>query len=448
MTADHDDHDHAHPGLTVTVERTGPCSASVTFSVSAAEYEKNRHLGLRRVASRTRMKGFRPGKAPEHVLEKAFGSEVDKDLVQHFLNHAYDRAVHEHELRPAAHPRVEIEAIQRTPGADLAHTFTILLRPTIAVLEVKGVTVTTRGVQVSDEEVDRTVQELRRQNSHTEPAGEPGLAEDGMALAKLSFHAPSGHAPSGGAPLLERANLRVGPATAPNGIEPAAWKAALLGARSGETREVEITYPTDFPKPEVRGLRGPCHIHFEQVVRIVPPSDEEFFQALGASDLAGARSAVRARIQAVKEDEERQRLENALIDKLLESHPMELPMPLVEDQTRARMAELRESLSAQGVVGEEIEERLAAEERRVLAETQRALRALYLMEAIAAKHELQVQQADLLTELRAIAERNGAPLDEVRKYYQEQGLFGQLAMELMERKVRSFLREAADIRLA
>jgi FKBP-type peptidyl-prolyl cis-trans isomerase (trigger factor) len=120
----------------------------------------------------------------------------------------------------------------------------------------------------------------------------------------------------------------------------------------------------------------------------------------------------------------------------------------LEDQTRARMAELRESLSAQGVVGEEIEERLAAEERRVLAETQRALRALYLMEAIAAKHELQVQQADLLTELRAIAERNGAPLDEVRKYYQEQGLFGQLAMELMERKVRSFLREAADIRLA
>ena len=79
---------------------------------------------------------------------------------------------------------------------------------------------------------------------------------------------------------------------------------------------------------------------------------------------------------------------------------------------------------------------------------QRSLRAIYVMEAIAGKEELGVTDADVEGELRSIAARNGVEPAEVRKYYQEQGLFQQLGLELLERKVRNFLRETADIRAA
>ena len=82
------------------------------------------------------------------------------------------------------------------------------------------------------------------------------------------------------------------------------------------------------------------------------------------------------------------------------------------------------------------------------ASSKRALKAIYLMEEIARTKDLLIKEEDLLAEFTAIAARNGVDLGEVRKYYQEEGLLQQLALELLERKVRHFLRESADIKQA
>ena len=446
MAHDHDhDHaeDHSHQGLTVEVERTAPCVASVKFRVTADELKRSREMGLKNAGRRTKLKGFRPGKAPMAMLEKMYGAEIDKELSQHFLQHAYDQAVREGELRPATQPRIDLGESGPQPGTDWEHEFEVLLRPDIELGEIEGIQVDGQPIAVEDQELEAANADLRNQLSHPEPAGEDGLTKDGMAVCHLVFFRQ--HVEES---ILDRDGIRLSPTTAPRGIEPAAFEEALTGAQDGESREFAIEFPEDFPVEEARGETGRCQITVSEAFKVVPPTDEELFQKFEVEDDAGLQEAIREKIREGKGEQEERRLENAILDKLLEAHPMDLPAPLVEEQTQARMAEMRKMLEAQVTDPDELERRLGEEHLRAEASSKRALKAIYLMEEIARAKDLLIKEEDLLGEFKAIATRNGVDLAEVRKYYQEEGLLQQLALELLERKVRHFLRESADIKQA
>jgi trigger factor len=444
MAHSHDHHHgHDHPGLDVQVERTGPCLATVRFQVTAEEFKRSRAEGLRNYASRTRLKGFRPGKVPIQMIEKQFGPEVDRALVEHFVQHALDHAVREESLRLAASPRIELESVQTSSEEDWGHEFEVLLRPDIELGQVEGLAVEGQPISIDEEEIDGTLERVRREMSHPEPVEEAGLPADGMAVCKVAFLAQDQEEP-----LLERDGIRLGPKTALRGIDEAAFEEALTGAQPEDVHDLPMEFPEDFPVEEARGTQGTCRITVDQAFRIVPPEEERVLEEFGVEDEAGLRTEVEKRIRTAKGDQEAQRIEHVLLEQLLEAHPMEVPEPLVEDQARAKVEELRQALAGQGVEGEELETRLTQEHQAAFQGAARAMRAIYLMETIAKEKDLQVGEADLEAELAAIAARNGVPADEVRKYYREESLLQQLALELLERKVRSFLRESADITLA
>jgi trigger factor len=410
--------------------------------VTDDEFRRSRTNGLRNVARRTQIKGFRPGKVPPAMVEKHFGEEIDREVIQHFLQDAFDQAVAKEGFRPAASPRVDLASLARHEGQDFEHEFEILLQPEIELGDVEGLRVESQPVGVSDEELDLALDEIRRDLSQLAPTGDEGLPADGIALCRVDFLWNAAE------PVLSRDGVRLSPRSPLRGIDPAAFEAALTGARSGDRREFPFPFPKDFPHEPARGLTGTARITLSETWRIVPPTDEQVFSHFQASDEASLREAVRTRILVRKNEIEERRIETALIDLLLEAHPMDLPEPLVEDQARAKVAELRAALEGQGVPVTDLEKRLVEEHARAKAAASRALRAIYLFEEIARKKGLLVNAKDIESELDAIAARNQVGRDEVRKYYREKGLLQELGLELLERKVRSYLRERADITLA
>ena len=443
MTDSHEHaHDHAHEGLDVQVERTGPCLATVSFTVSPQEFEKTWQRGLKNVSRNTRMKGFRPGKTPRKVIEKQFGKQVELEAKKHFLNHAYDQAVKSEELRPASYPNVDLADIERNAEGGITHEFEVLLRPEVELGEYKGIQVQAESLDVADEQVEAALEEFRRQQSRSERT-EGGLEKDGMAVCKVSFLAEGRDEP-----LLEREGIRMSPTTVPTGIDPEAFEKAMTGAKEGDSVDVEIEFPEDFPDETVRGDRGICRLTLNEVYQIIAATDEEIFKAFGVEDTTALDATVRKRMEEERAQQEENRIENAILDQVLANHPIEIAEPLVEEQARSKVAALREELEGQGLDPEQLEARLQEEYRRAFDAAHRAMRAIYVMEEIAKVESLQVEEEDLRAEMREIASRNEVELDEVRKYYQEQGLTQQLALELLERKVRSFLRESADIKEA
>lgn len=433
----------SYPGLEVQVERTEPAVATVKFTASQEQVAKMRVQGLKHAAKQVRYKGFRAGKAPMNLLEKDFGAKVDAEVIEMFINQAYQTAVKQEELQPAAAPRINEEKLQFDRGADFSHEFEIWLRPEVQLPPYQALEVEGFSTDFTDEEFEEALSELRRRESRAEPAGEEGLAENGIATCKIEFLVPEEEEP-----VLAHEGIQLSPKTPLTGVDEAKYKEALLGVKPEEVVELEVAYPEEFPVESARGRTGTVRLTMMQILTVIPPTDEEFLKAAGAETEEEMREKMRTRMGEAKENQERQRVEMALIDQLIEQTPMELPEAMIELQVEAKVDELRDSFKDLDLAEAQITERLEMERQQAYDQTTKAMRAVYLIEEIAKAEEIQVTQEDMLGEIREIAVRNGTEPEEVRKYYQEQNLFQQLGLELLERKVRSFLRESADIKIS
>lgn len=425
--------------MQVTVEKLGPCQAKISFSVPSSEYHALYRRGLQHLGQNANMKGFRPGKVPPQILEKQFGAQVKNDAIEHFVRQAYDQAVKENDLKIVGFQRVNLDDVKILEGVDWQQSFEVSLRPEIQLgTEYKGVAIESELAAVMDAEVDDALKSVRMQLSRPEPAGDAGVPSDGMIVGKIEWL-------DGSDVVLSRDGLRLSPAQPTPGVDAAAFEKALTGARDGDAREVEMTFPAEIEKAELRGKKGKTRISVTQAYRMVPPTDEEMRTALGAATDAELPARLREKLEQEKQNQENVRVESAILDKLLASHSIDLPEMMLADQARGRLEQLKTQMRQQGVPEPEIEKQAASQEPAAREAAAKGLRALFLMQAIAEKEKLLVSREDMERELHAIAARNQAPVEEVRKYYQEKRLFDAMAIEMLERKVRAFLRENAKI---
>lgn len=424
--------------MQVSVEQVGPCQAKVKFTVPGDEFQGTLRRALQDAGKNAKMKGFRPGHVPVQIIEKHYGVQIRHETIQHFVNQAYERAVKENKLKVVGYQRVNPDDVKVLEGTDFSHAFEISLRPEIALGDYKGVAVESELEPVMDQEVDAAIENVKLQQSHPEPAGDEGLPENGMALAKVEWLAD-------GVEVLTRDGLRISPSSPTPGVDASAFKEALTGAKDGETREVAMTFPADFDRTELRGKPGTTRVTVSQAYRLVPPSDEDVRKLLNVADDAAMKTLVREKLAEAKETQENGRVENVILEKILAQHAFDLPAMMVEEQTTARLAQLKKQMQEGGVPADKVDEQANARRDELKKAAERGIRALFLMQVIAEKENLLVTQQDMQAEVSAIAARNNAKVEEVVEYYRNNRLLDQMAIEILERKVRRFLRENAAI---
>lgn len=425
--------------MQLNVEKLGPCQARVSFSVPASDFQARFKSGLLEAAGKANLKGFRPGKVPVQVIEKQFGEQIKLETKKHFLEQAFQQAVEKEQLRPASWPRVVPEQIAFGTGGEFAHSFEVLLRPAVELKEYAGLEIAAQPIEVSEADIDAALADLRRQQSRLEAAGADGLPVDGMGVARVELL-------HDGQSVLARDGWRLSPKDAPPGVDGKAFEQALTGCKEGESRELPITFPENFEVPALVGKTGVCRIQLAQAYKVVPPSEAELFKVTGTESLEALRSKAREHIVIAKQAQENARQENELFERLLDLHPLELPEPLIDEQAQARLNALQQQLVQSGVSEANAAQRAESEREVARTTSRRALQALYLVEAIAQKEQVQLTQQDFARELQNIATRNRATFEQVRDFYnQNQNLREQMAMELLERRVRALLREKAKI---
>lgn len=424
--------------MEVNVEQLGPCAAKVQFTVPAEEFDGAVKKALQSAGQNVRMKGFRAGHVPRQVVEKAYGKRVRHEAMEHFLRQAYQKAVGDNDLKVVGFERVDLDKVEHSDGADFSHAFEVSLRPSIELDDYTGRKVESQLEPVLDQEIDAALDDLRRQQAHPEPAGDAGLPEDGMALCDIEWLADDTVA-------FERKGLRLSPSMPVPGVEPDAWRDAMTGKKDGDVVELAMVFPPDFDQEALRGQPGTCKVRIDQAYAMVLPEDADLAKLLGVEEGQTLQAAVRERIGEIKRDAENRRIEQHLLDELLGRQEIELPERMVAEQTRIRLNQVARELKEQGVPDEELEAKAREREDELREVSAKGLRTLFLIQTLAEKEGLLVSNEDMLGELRQIAERNQTDLDEVTEYYKKNDLFDQMAIEILERKVRRFLRESAEV---
>ena len=426
--------------MQLEVDTSTAATAKVAITVPSDEFQKEVQSGLRNASQHVNMKGFRPGKVPLAVLEKKFGDGIRREVKESFVQRGYGQAMEEHGLKPMAHPRLNPAELDLADDGSFVVEFEVPLRPEFDLPDYKGLSITSELEPVMDEQIDTTIGEIREQQSTPEAAGDDGIGEKGFVIANLAFM-------EGDEQVFDREGMRLNAMSVPPGVDGDAFAEGLKGAKEGDQLTFPMTIPDFVENEEARGKEGTCLLDVQQAMNLTPPSDEDLFNILGdeVNDMDGLRAFVSARLAEGAEEREHNRQEAALLDQVLEQCRFDLPEAMLEQQTQARLAQLAQELASNGTSEEDVQK--AQEEQRPGAEAEAAkgMRALLVVEAIGEKEELLVTNPDLETELMSIAARNQTTVEEVKEYYEQNNLGQQLAIEILEKKVRRFLRESADI---
>jgi trigger factor len=424
-----------------TLENIETCEVVVTVTVPGDEYKTELDSQFKHASKSVNMKGFRPGKVPKSVLEKHHGAEIRRETQQQFVQKGLQEIVAGKELRPVGQPRMTEESLTDSEDGGFTCKVELSLRPEYTLGEYKGLSADSEAVEVTDVEVAEAIENVRNQQGRPEPVSEEGLKEDGMAVARLELF-------NGEDSIMARDGMRLSPQTTPPGVDDAAYKAAMVGSNVGAELEIPVVFPEDFHVEDLRGKDGTCKITIAEAFDMVKPTDEELMKMVGADDLEAMNTRVREDIERAKQNQLNMKVELSLLETLIGSHEMELPVRLIEDQINNRKNAAAKQMMEEGVPEGEIKDRVEEQDDTMRTEAVHNTKALFILEDIALAEDLQVQNEDVAQKFQEIAQRNQTSVEEVQKYYQEQNLIQQLAMEILEIKVRTFLRENATINVA
>jgi trigger factor len=328
----------------MNVTATPAPKSSVVLEVEVPADKLSRAVveAVRALSRRTRVSGFRPGKAPRPVLERVLGpGAVLDEAVDRLVQNSYRDALVEQAILPLANADVEI--VQAEEGKPLIFKATVQVRPDVALGDYKNFNFRPEIETIDDPKVDKVIEELRDQNASLSPVEDRGAQKGDYAVVKYEG-TRDGTPFEGGA--AERMPLIIGEDRLIPGFED-----NLVGLSVGDTKGFDITFPEDYAEESLAGKE----VHFEVELRelrekIMPDEDDDFARSMGDfEDLAALRSEVRARLDRNALDKARHQFADRIIEYAVANATLELPEVLVDQEVEVMHDEFRAGLARQGI---------------------------------------------------------------------------------------------------
>ncbi len=412
--------------------------------VPATDLEARVNERLDDLKGRVQLRGFRPGKVPVAHLRRLYGKAAMAEVIEAAVREANSKIVTDHGFKLAIEPKVvlpsEEGAVEGVIAgkSDLAYTVEIEILPPITLADFKTIKLTRLTAEVTDPEIDQTLQRIAEQNRPFIAKSEG--AEKGDRVI-LSFQGTIEGKPfEGGAaedvPMVLSAGQFI-----------PGFEEHLMGLKAGESRTFDVKFPDDYPAKAVAGKDATFAVTAKAVE--APGSvtiDDDFAKTLGLESLAKLRDAIKDRTQREHATASRQKLKRQLLDQLDERHKFEPPPSLVEQEFNNVWASIEKDLKDQGrsFADEGTTEEKARAEYRAIAE--RRVRLGLVIAEIGERNNIKVTEEQLnaavVEQLRQLPGRE----QEVWDYYRKNpAALAALRAPLFEDKVVDFLIELAEV---
>ncbi|MBX3509782.1 MAG: trigger factor [Hyphomonadaceae bacterium] len=293
--------------------------------VPAAELQQQLNAKIAEVQPRVRINGFRPGKVPASHIRKMYGPSMMQDIINETVQKTTKEGLEKVNARPASEPTLDLKSDinQVVAGeADLTFELSLEIMPEFEPTDLKAISITRPVTPVEDKQVEDALAELAKANRGFED--KDGAAVDGDAVTVDFVGSVDGEKFEGGS--AENAQVVIGSNQFIPGFEE-----QLIGAKAGETRTLNVTFPEDYPAANLAGKAAA----FETTIKGVRQPkqgdpDDAWAQELGLESLNAVKDALRQRIESEHNAQSRAKAKRALFDQLDTAHSFELPPRMVE----------------------------------------------------------------------------------------------------------------------
>jgi len=328
------------------VQNTSPLERNITVSIPVERIEAEIATRLKKLARTVKMQGFRPGHVPIKMVERHYGFQVRQEVVTDEVQQRFADAVKDQNYRVAGYPR-----FQPVPAGDGAsnveYTATFEVYPDIVVGDLTKFEVTRPVTQVSDADVDKTIETLRKQRAKYNNVDRAARNGD---LANIDFEGLIAGQPFEG---NKAANFTVilGEARMLPDFE-----SAIVGMKTGETNTFPLTFPQDYNEA-LKGKTADFTVTVNQVAEAdLPPLDAEFATQLGVAsgDVEQLRREVRQNVEAEVAKRIKGRIKEQVMDAMYTSAAFEVPRSLLENEIQRMQQQAVEDLKQRGMTQQEI----------------------------------------------------------------------------------------------
>jgi trigger factor len=409
------------------------CKHEIEITVPVEEIAAETNRVIAKIQLKARLPGFRPGKAPASLIRSKFAKEVREDVLENLLPKHFNQKVKEEELQVVGQPNVK--DVHFHEGEPLRFTAEFEVAPSIELGEYRGVTVHYAEPEVTEEDVEKRLDEIRDQKAEFINA-EPRPAVDGdhavVALDSLSGVEEPIH--------QEEMVLHVGDKdTLPGFTE------ALRGMSPDEEKEFEVTYPGDYGQERLAGKTIQFRLKLKMIrTKELPDLNDEFAHDLGDYPTIGdLREAIRKSIFHEREHMAQQKAKDELLDQLIEAHDFPVPEVYIERQIEAQVKQQFQELSTRGVDPTKLKIDWAKLKESQRPKATHDVKGTLLIDKIAERETIHATNDEVDHEVQRIAKQERQPVAAIRKKLEKDGILGRIAYRIRGDKTLSFLFEHA-----
>jgi trigger factor len=422
----------AAPHMQVTVEKLSPVLVEFVVEVPADRVKSEVEKAYSELARTAHVKGFRPGKAPRHVLAHLFSGRVAADVAQRLVDSTLDKALSDRQVQPLSQPAIAPNELK--PEASFSYKARFEVRPDIEKVAWDGFSVKRPSATPTDAMVDAEIEALRRQHA-TLQAPDPERPAKVGDIVRIGFALEvDGKPQPGGEQEIE---VEVGSGQVFKEIED-----ALLGTSVNDHKDVSLSFSERHANADFRGKPAVFHVTVKDVKeRIFPSVDDDFAKDAGHDDLAKLREATRERIERELKQKATDAVAEQLVVELCKANPIPVPPSLVDQQAQLTERELISNARRQGQRLDSSPELRA----RVRADAELKVRAGLLMAEIAKEKELKIGDEDIEKAYVELAEQTGKNVAKLKAEYRDQKKREMLIGMILEDKILDLIEAAAKV---
>ena len=432
--------------MNIVVEKQPKCIATLSVEVPSADVATKRENITASYASQAKLSGFRPGKVPKNVIQKRFGKQISAELTDALFGQACDEALEKEKLKvldfgsPAN--------LEEKEDGSISFDTTLILAPEFELPSYKGLEIKAPPTEVTDEEIDAQLENLRERLAEFDDIADRALQNDDIAV--VDFTSTVEGKPldevigEKGQYLAKRENHWL---PIKEGSFLPGYADQLVGMKEGDKKDVTITLDDEFPFEELRGKEMVLHTSLEGIKEAKLPELNDEFAAKLVPDksLEEVKDMIKGNMHQEKTKQINELKVNQIVEQLNAATEFELPDEIVNRETQNQANAIVEEGNKAGASDQDIE---GKEEQIFAAATQRAvtnLRTNFILQEIAGEEKITVPDTDLLEHISKIAEQRKQPIKKVIKDLQKNNQIQSIRNSMVIGRTIDFLLEQAKV---
>lgn len=421
--------------MSVQVENLEKNTAKLTIEVPAEKFEEAVQHSYNKNKGKFNIPGFRKGKAPFNMIKKMYGVGVFyEDAVDEVIDTSYPDAAKESGLEIVSRPSISIEEIEE--GKAFVYTAVVAVKPEVTLGEYKGVEVQKTKSEVTEEDIETEIKRAREKNSRLITVEDRGI-EDGDQVTIDFDGSVDGKRFEGG--KAEDYPLTIGSHTFIDNFEE-----QLIGKRTGEECEVNVTFPAEYHVEELKNKPAVFKVKVKEIQRKeLPEANDDFASEVSDFDtMEEYKKDLTEKLQAEKIEAAKTADEDKVVAKVIENATMEIPDQMVEEQVNGMVNDYARRLESQGISFKQYVEitGMTAEKigEQMKPQAIKRIQTRLVLEAVVKAENIQADDAAVEEQFDKMAEDFKMDKEQIKGMFGEEQM-AQLKEDLAVQKAIDFL---------